>query len=377
MNVGFVTLIVIGTLVICGMIIGVCCYIITPKQRPPELPTLNMILPDIINYIHWCHANRQGQLLFISRDGYLLHKIYKKLYPEYPTQYVYSSRNALHHASPNFVKYTLQFEGTFVDAHGTNNSHCEFYNRLKIDPPPKLLIVPCIARKTCYTNMKSYAPSLQNCYKNSAIEYLLRAPYPSIVDVTENGDPIYESKSSIEQDSQIGTELEMDELWKMYRHIETMARPQLRVFNEYPLSANVISINKSDVVGIAAIDIDNTTLCRDNMSVVLNLIKFIQSRLYKLVIITARSTPWNIPLDKLGITSNIDIYYNSKQTNVEQVKVEQLQHAHTLAGLSDCHKHKSFLLDDTKSIIDAVHKKGFSGLHVNCDTIEKVFSWIP
>ena len=55
--------------------------------------------PVLYGFCHWLHEYKQqlgiGKLLFFSRDGQIMWKIYKKMFPKDPTEYVYVSRRSL------------------------------------------------------------------------------------------------------------------------------------------------------------------------------------------------------------------------------------------------------------------------------------------
>ena len=150
-----------------------------------------------------------------------------------------------------------------------------------------------------------------------------------------------------------------------------MCRPGLRVFNEKKMVRDNVSIPRDNYIGIAAFDVDMTTDCCGKYEKIREMFKIIRQMNYKIIIITARTSPLYIPLDKMGLNSNFDIYYNSIQQNVPQTKAMQLGKAFDeLKNLNS--KQTTFLVDDLKCNCIEAEKAGFKSLNSNCSTIEKI-----
>ena len=170
----------------------------------PEYSTFYAMLPDIFNFIDWIHTRATGPLCFVSRDGYLLHKIYQKRYPESKSYYVYSSRAAMNTASKGYIKYIKKYvdmNGNFVDAHGTNMSHINFFRKHFASIPKKFVLIKS-SPQNFTTNLEHYI-TISDMPKHwgmscDTIEYFLRAPHASIVDVTEAGKPVYDKNHDVD-----------------------------------------------------------------------------------------------------------------------------------------------------------------------------------
>jgi hypothetical protein len=136
------------------------------------------------------------------------------------------------------------------------------------------------------------------------------------------------------------------------------------------------SKRSTSVKGILALDIDGTTECPDNMTDVKRLTEKAYALNYKPIIITARSAPYGIDLDSMGLLASTDIYYNPPQLDIPATKSRQLHYAHTKAGLIESELHKSILVDNDIRNIRAVRATGFTGIHATCKSLKPVLKLI-
>ena len=346
----------------------------------------NVALPDILNFIHWAHNRKRGPLLFVCRDGYLLHKLYMRMYPTEPCQYIYSSRTALRTASRSYVQYMLSLQGTFVDVNGSNKTHSKFYERLGLPAAHKLLMT-CYDCEAHMENLKYYHGTPLPCFHQAGyhgaradtLEFILRAPHQRVVDVRgtqiNTWEPVYEDQG---RNDDHWDDTMMPMLWKSYDACTRLARPGLRVFNEYSLGEQYdgFDIGRRYTAGVAALDLDGTTDCPASRHAVREMIRQLQEMRYFIVIITARTSPLHTPLDELGLHENVHVYFNTSQTDVAATKAQQLQMAFDRLPSPHKSRHCTFLLDDLPENIDAVRAAGFAGYLTNCTTIHKVVPWV-
>jgi hypothetical protein len=319
-----------------------------------------------VNFIHWVHRHREGPLCFVSRDGYLLQQLYTKIYPGFPSYYVYSSRKALRTGSPAYVRYISQFRGmSWVDVHGSNKSHVDFFRKhFPRDPIPHKFVMLAHPLTIDYSdNLREYSDYATKplCWgKGHFIEYLLRAPHASVIDVNDDGGPIFENNGSAEDFNDDYVVRLMGD----YVRTVALMRPGMSLFNEYDFVRSAPAVKPS--TGVLALDIDGTTECR-NMAPVRELVRRAKALGYAIVIITARSSPLGIDLDAMGLHGGADIYFNFEQRNISQIKAQQLEHAHRRAGLTD--PHQSVLVDDIRQNIEAVVQSGFRGVLAPCGSL--------
>ena len=167
----------------------------------------NIMIPDIVNFLYWCRENKTNEkLFFVSRDGYILQKMYQKLFPEDKTEYIYSSR-ICYKEGENYKKYLNSLgKGTFVDVQGTNRSHINFFKKYNQEDPQKLLL-GSIRKNKDENNCKIYNSGIkftEDIY-GYELEFMFKAPHRRILNVeynknNNNYEPVYESKESYKND---------------------------------------------------------------------------------------------------------------------------------------------------------------------------------
>lgn len=113
-----------------------------PDSRPQERQLwnlscqLNFPLLVFASFLlqKYCDERGVSELLFVSRDCMLWHQLYKQLFPERPTRYLYTSRKCLFKPSQSYLEYlrTIWQPGSvIVDLFSTGASWARFFARLK------------------------------------------------------------------------------------------------------------------------------------------------------------------------------------------------------------------------------------------------------
>ena len=81
------------------------------------------------------HVREQGwqQILFVSRDCWLWHQLYQRLFPEQRSQYFFTSRKCLFRPTPSYLQYFRSVwdpRAVIVDVSSTGTSWTKFFSRI-------------------------------------------------------------------------------------------------------------------------------------------------------------------------------------------------------------------------------------------------------
>ena len=360
------------------------------KRNNHEYFIFFKVLPEVINFLYYIHNNKTGPLCFLARDAYFLKLMYDKLFPGEETYYVFSSRRAFYNSSPDYLNYMKIFYNkgaNWIDINGSNRSFYNFFKKNFNNCPKKFIFLfdaPFLNSE--YTeNVDMYSHSFSNDLgylqqyigreKFWYIEKYFRAIHRSTIDVEYINNkfmPIYEEPEILFEEKNTFLKY-INNLRDDYPKLQNIFRPNMFMFSEHNLiKPNYRKLTSHSYNGVAAIDLDGTTDCPNKIKEVADTIKFIKSKNFKVVIITARFDPLEINLDELGLSEGVDIYYNTQQIDIPEVKAKQLEHAHLLAGLSLNEKKKSLLIDNEMRNINSVKNKGFSYLLATCGTFSNL-----
>ena len=395
---GWVVLIVVASLTVLFLLS-------VPIIRHVNLPRYGKfysLLPDVVNFVHFVHANkRTPDLAFISRDGYYLDQISKRLYPEVPTHYVFSSRKAYNTGSPGYRAYAARFlNATWVDVHGTNKSHVDFFKTHFGRVPHKILML--LRSHECFVNVcpplqwkaNDYLKNLQvyatyasddpaalpltdsrgqlqrgaeevrAAFGSSALEYFLRAPHLSVVDVDTEGSPVYDDKEKSDSIFEVKHDVYMDRLPDDFAALIGLLRPGTHLFGDRPLLNSPVGRFRKSSVGVLGVEVPG----RQSLGAVRALVGEAQRAGFVVVIITAREHPLRVDLDTMGLGAGADVYFNPSGKEIPEVKARQLRDAHLRAGLGSLETHKSVLVDSSHSNVEAAREAGFRGVVASCSS---------
>lgn len=351
------------------------------------------LLPDIIHFLKYIHKISDSDTLicFVSRDCYILEKMYSKMYPnDNNFQYVYCSRKLCYYSKDNYIRYVNNIlskrkKTLWVDIQGSGDSHVVFFKKNFKKIPPKLFFKKNSLQlkftdfskyklnnnEDDYINITSFKKKIWNLggYENQEIrtgaclESLFRAPYTSIIDLDVNFQPIYESEYEL-LDSGIKKIMNTYKLI-LDNWIDTN-KINLCVDKRYSNTNFEFCSNWEFLLGL---DIDET-ITHTEPKVLKELVKYCKKYKAKIIVITARWDPFysnhngllkdilNIIVEELDYP--LDVWYNpfSKlYDNVKFMKVKQFNFARQELKINN--KQKCMFVDDTEKTISLMKKCGY------------------
>jgi len=162
-----------------------------PQRRMTTVEKFDYLLSDVVPFLVSVRKMGAGRerVCFVSRDCYILYRLYQAMYPTNKAVYVYFSRAAMEKASPSFLEYVapLAPESLWVDVFGTGRSHKAFFQKHFGGVPAQTIMwgidAPAGESKSDVTKFYKEFPAAQ--LRN--IEKIYTAPHPSVVDVRADG----------------------------------------------------------------------------------------------------------------------------------------------------------------------------------------------
>ena len=154
-------------------------------------------------------------------------------------------------ASTNYINYIRKFvemNGNFVDAHGTNKSHVEFFEKYFGRIPNKFVFVKS-SPNLYLKNLTYYIPVAKmpkhwdiSC---ETVEYFLRAPHPSVVDVDSGGKAIHNIYHDVDTIIKRNHSVYINQLEIDYKKLIKLLKLAKNIFfvNQYPLLRSKIQTN--------------------------------------------------------------------------------------------------------------------------------------
>lgn len=351
------------------------------------------LLPDIILFLKYIHQISDSDTLicFVSRDCYILEKIYSKMYPnEHNFEYVYCSRKLCYYNNENYIRYVSNIlskrkKTLWIDIQGSGDSHVVFFKKNFKKIPKKLFFKKNSLQfqftdfskykinnnENDYSDISSFKKKIWNLggYENQEIrtgaclESLFRAPYTSIIDMDVNLRPIYEQDYEKIDSS-------LKKIMNTYTFILNnwfdMDKINLCVDKKYSNNDFEFNTTWDSLLGL---DIDET-ITHTDPNLLKELISYCKKNTTKIVVITARWDPFysnhngflkdilKIFVEELDYP--LDVWYNpfSKiSDNVKYIKVKQFNFARQELKII---KQRCMFVDDSEKTISFMKECGFN-----------------
>lgn len=188
-------------------------------ERYLWLLTCQLNLPMLIFGSLWLEQQfPESTLLFVSRDGWLWHRLHKKLFPQRKVEYLFASRLCQFHPSSGYRRYFDSVwtpDSVIVDLSSTGASWSRFFAQRQQRGRCGLL---CYIDNYRYTTGSHEAKNwldIQSAMRTSergapiskGLEMINYAPYPVVEDVVELPNGVYRPA--------LGDSLDYDRRWPL------------------------------------------------------------------------------------------------------------------------------------------------------------------
>ena len=104
-------------------------------------------------------SENRNRVLFLSRDGCLIYKLFSFLYPQFKSYYMYSSRLINKNYTDDYIRYLKEIfndrDSLLFDLHGSFNSGREMFMKI-FNCLPRILIFDLSIEKNCYDKLSYF-----------------------------------------------------------------------------------------------------------------------------------------------------------------------------------------------------------------------------
>lgn len=346
------------------------------------------VLPETIAFLRFIHDTTPSDtmILFVARDCYFLHLLYKKMYPNDTNFcYLYCSRKVMYHC-PNFRNYLKSKTDGYkdvlwIDIQGSGSSHLIFYENEDYIPRKLFLkknhLVWNDYRNKFITEFlpEDWKVNPGNRYDGLNFAYYLEslflAPYNTITELDSDYNPIFSPFGDFESTNRndLINEYNIIERYFFVDGINIRTRPYQFMSTR----------DDKDFKGLVVFDIDNT-ISHKNNPFAREIVDFCKENNIKIILCTARDQVFYdsqhqtflkdiLEYNNLfSLPYKIDVWFNpfqklSSVIRISKQKFLQIDFATRELNIST---NKVFVFDDQYSNLEYLERNNFPNLyHVN------------